>query len=104
MILLTDSKPLVCGACKTGKLVPLFTVRMRTTPRIASVKIGSKLAAGKARGMESRPCSRPYKLPLTTAWNVVDSPRAIPPPAPEDVDSDLEVLTMTVNRLQLGEA
>ncbi|EIM80885.1 uncharacterized protein STEHIDRAFT_135188 [Stereum hirsutum FP-91666 SS1] len=41
----------VCGACKTGKLEPLFTVRTRggDPTKTPKTKAGSKLAAGKAR-------------------------------------------------------
>ncbi|KAI0042748.1 hypothetical protein FA95DRAFT_1609929 [Auriscalpium vulgare] len=64
-----------CGACKTGRLEPLFVVRQRApkTPRSRS-KVGSKLASGTPR----------------------DSPRPLLSPPP---DADLDALVAIVRGL-----
>lgn len=71
----------VCGACKTGKLEALFTVRTRggdptQTPK---AKAGSKLAAGKARGTLSQKFYSPIRLYYQSTHGkcVTDSPRSI---------------------------
>ena len=88
---------IVCGACKTGKLQPLFSVRAPRTPK---AKAGSNLAADKARGtclsLSSPSCrtdpSRTYKT------RAQDFPRTI-----AHVDSDVELLANTVGGLRIEE-
>ncbi|KAF9454955.1 hypothetical protein P691DRAFT_799965 [Macrolepiota fuliginosa MF-IS2] len=69
----------VCGACREGRLIPLFTVRSKAqTPKI------SRLAAGKS---QDSPHSLPPKPP-SEPLHIGDIPGA---------DTDIEALTLTMD-------
>jgi len=93
----------VCGACKVGKLVPLFVESARRTPK---TKASSRMAPETTQGS---PCS----LPRPPRSNLGDEERTIishrtPRPHQKvysvdtsDSDSDLEILTTALKNTKI---
>jgi len=92
----------VCGACKVGKLVPLFT---QPAPKTPKTKAGSRMAAEKTQGS---PCSIAPRPSLDHGEGTIVSHRTpglaqkVYSVDTSDSDSDLEILTMTLGGVKIS--
>ena len=109
----------VCGACKVGKLVPLFS---QPAPRALKTKAGSRMAPVKTQGMSflchtlqtathmlaGSPCSI---APPSSLYHGEGTVAPHPTPGPEQKvysdhpsgsDSDLEILTMVLGEVNIS--